>query len=1196
MKKYIAFILSLLFLLSAVPVSAAKTGIYFDFDTTQGVKDAFGEASKASLVTGVYGRAASIKAGSTEQISGLDVRGRTARISQKIKVIGDAWAEISLNSKESGSMSLGLANGTLYVLNNGNWTVHTRYNKNAWFELMIRTDLSDGKIAVFVDGMQINSEYATTITDVTSIRYAVNGSGGDALCIDEFSILSNAEVLKIGSAERGNSTGLPVLKERGFVPYTPEATGVEVSAMFDGVTVSASEAVEGKGAENLIDGDPSTYWEACPPTKPEDKGKSLMFEKANQNSDITLATYEFAPETKLVVFEQDILTTDVVSEKAMPYFYSSTGKIALHTVMTDNVLTAFNRTMIPEVQTDRWYHIKIVLYVDTQIWEFYVDGQLARRFDFREDAQDISKIQYHMNVGSTGKFFIDNVKITLGDEANKPIVEDDFESYAEGTKSLDNMNITQGGGTISVEKYQFVDEPKFPQHIVLDFKREGALEQAEITFPEGREYKFVAAISRDASYWSMCSDMTDKFYSGTVRFAFSPTRTKFLRISIMESKGKMPASVAEVSAIWEKRNPVENLAFTARVTTSSDSALTHDKRGINDNIIAEFGKIGEWRPAKDDSEPWLQMDWVNPQTIDQIVLHDSARTDDNLLKGVLFFSDGSEIEVTDIPASGKTRIVDFPAKEVSWVRFTIKEFEGEAAVSELQVFPVGEKPELVEYIEPWKVITLNQDYTSTWFVSGDIDNDGEVEMIGCRCGHDPYGSGNHPVVNACAFELDGSMIWTWGKAGDGTDDPGGDAGLQLYDIDNDGVLEVLMTAETDLVILNAQTGKEEKRFPLPIYESDPTRTATDAICIANISGNDYPSDIIVKTRYWSAWAFTKDWEPIWEFDMPGGMQIGHRPFPVDIDNDGYDEVSLGYCMINPDGSIRWMMDPDEYESPLIYKHSHCDSTKMAEYFVVGDVDENSVINEKDAALLRKIIDGEQEATSGQLRAGDTDGDGKLTEKDFELLGKKLRHEIKAFPNRGLPMEDIRICICLCGGFDTVMLDGNGKRVWAVEDGMHYETIVMAQMFEDSDEKQIITNPFIPSQEGSCTGTMPIYIFDMDGNMLEARYSFMQIRFPCVINWNGKQDFLYMGPEGLMYDGNMRIRARTLAPVRGLEPVMLYPQARGDKAYNLDLNGDGRQDIVNRTASGNDQLMFIYLNERGKVVADDIGSGYNVTFY
>ena len=82
----------------------------------------------------------------------------------------------------------------------------------------------------------------------------------------------------------------------------------------------------------------------------------------------------------------------------------------------------------------------------------------------------------------------------------------------------------------------------------------------------------------------------------------------------------------------------------------------------------------------------------------------------------------------------------------------------------------------------------------------------------------------------------------------------------------------------------------------------------------------------------------------------------------------------------------------------------------------------------------------------------------------------------------------------------------------------------------------------------------------------------------------------------MYDGNMRIRARTLAPTRGLEPIMLYPQSRGDKAYNLDLNGDGRQDIVNRTITGHGPVMYIYLNERGKVVADDIGSGYNVTFY
>lgn len=1192
--KHIALLLAMLCLLTSMPTVAQESGIYYDFDTSSSIQEAFGGESGAELADGYSGKSAAISSGTSAQIGGLGILSRTSRISQMLKAAGNTQAEIYLSSKEGDSISLALSEGSLYMVNEGNWSFLSRYNTKSWFELVVRTDLSDSKVAVFVDGVQINNECTVLISNIESIRYSVSEKSNNVLMVDELVIQRNAEVLKIGSARRGDNKGEPVLKERGFVPYTPEASGIEVSAMTDAVTVSAGETAEGKGAEHLTDGDPKTYWEAAMPQKPEDKGKSLMFSKENQSSSMTYASYDFTPETKLVIFEQDFLTTDVSSEKAMPYFYSSTGKIAMHTVLTDNTLTAFNRTMIPEVQTDRWYHIKVILRVDEQMWEFYVDGQLTRKFNFREDAQDISKIQYHMQIGNSGKFFIDNVKITVGDESNAPIIDDDFENYEIGTKTLDNMNITQGGGEISVENYQFTDVFKFPQHIVLDFKREGALEQAEITFPEGRAYKFVAAISRDASYWSMCSDMTDKLYSGKIKLAFSPTRSRFLRITITEAMGNYPASVSEISATWEKRNPIENLAFTAHVTTSGDKDLAHDKRGINDNIIAEFDTIGEWRADKSEKWPWVQYDWTQEHIIDRVVIHDSASLEDNIIKGVLSFSDGSELEVTDIPASGKTRIVDFPERSVNWVRFTLKEFEGEAAVSEIQVFPVGEKPELVEYIEPWKVINLNQDYTSTWFVSADIDNDGEAEMLGCRCALDSYEG--HPVVNACAFELDGTIIWTWGEGGAGADDPGGDPGFQIYDIDNDGVFEVLLTAENDFVILDARNGKEKKRYPLPKYESDPTRTATDAITIANISGNDYPSDIIIKTRYWSVWAFTKDWELIWYFDMPGGMQVGHRPYPVDIDNDGYDEVSIGFCMINPDGSIRYMLDPDEFKSPLIYEHSHCDSFKMAEYYVVGDVDGNSVINEKDAVLLRKLIDGEQEATPEQFRAGDTDGDGVLTEKDHELLGQKLQHEIKAFPNRGLSMEDVRICLCLCGGFDIVMIDGNGKRVWAQEDGMHYETVVMAQMFENSNEKQIVTNPTIPSQAGKDVGTMPIYIFDIEGNLLTAHYSFLQNRFPCVINWNGKQDYLYMGPEGLMYDGNMRIRARTLAPTRGLEPIMLYPQSRGDKAYNLDLNGDGRQDIVNRTITGNGPVMYIYLNERGKVVADDIGSGYNVTFY
>lgn len=894
------------------------------------------------------------------------------------------------------------------------------------------------------------------------------------------------------------------------------------------MSTSASSEVDEHPVSYATDSNPFTYWQADKGDSPEDKGLSLKVTKSDKDSDAVKVSYSFSPESNLLILEQDVLTTDTTDENALTYFYSSDGKIALTTVITDSQMIATGTTLLNDVEPHTWYHLKYVMNISTRTCDIYLDGELkAKNKSFRDDAADISKIQYHILNGSSGTFYVDNIKITVGSESATPILSETFESYTESTTlpaGWGKSNADDSG----VSHYIPYTGEKYPQRVIVDFKRIGYIEEAEITFPLGKFYKFEAEVSKDGRAFTHVALFDDKYYGGSVSFAFSPVEARYLRITFLEGKDGVAAALGGIDAKWQSKTPLENLAFTATVSVSSELGSEYDKRGLNDNIIASFDKIGEWRPASNDSAPWAQLKWNEEKTIDRVVLYGSATTGDNVTKGTLIFSDGSRIDVTDIPKTGEPLVIDFEAKKVTWVRFSVSKFSGEAALSEIQVYPVGDKPELVEYIAPWKVVTINEDYASKWLVSADIDDDGEVELISCRSQSEAFNVDNHEVRTACAMELDGSLIWTWGVKGEGVTTLGADSPCQVYDIDNDGTFEVLLCTQTELVILNAKTGTEEKRYPLPVGISHPEEWATDCIVIANISGNDYPSDIIVKSRYYEAWAYTKDWEPIWYVSMPGGMNIGHQPLPVDIDYDGRDEVMVGYSLVNPDGSYRWIIDKNEYSSDLT--KGHVDSVKILNY------------------------------------------------------------------SKGTKPEDIRICLCLCGACDIVMIDGNGKRVWAEEDGMHYETILTGNLKKDSDEVFVVSNPNYPRWMNSESGNQPIYIHDIEGNLLVKRFGFEWNRKPSIINWSGNEDWIYMPADGVLLDINMNIMARTLSPVRGHDSEMAYNINIGDKTYHLDFNGDGRQDLANLTDEGGKVELYIYLNKNGKIVADDIGSGYNVTFY
>jgi hypothetical protein len=207
----------------------------------------------------------------------------------------------------------------------------------------------------------------------------------------------------------------------------------------------------------------------------------------------------------------------------------------------------------------------------------------------------------------------------------------------------------------------------------------------------------------------------------------------------------------------------------------------------------------------------------------------------------------------------------------------------------------------VPLIKPWKTIQLDPDYRGAWLVAGDLDDDGQAEILSAR-NHDQ--NDTHYTSSVVVHRLDGSVMWRWGDAAAGRNPLHHDVAAQVYDWDGDGKLEVIVAADQAVVELDGRTGQEKRRFSIP-------EGAADCLVFCNLTGGSRPTDVLVKTRYTQIWAYDRLGTLLWTANMPGGRLTAHQPRPIDLDGDGRDEIMAGYSLLNPDGSERWALQDDD---------------------------------------------------------------------------------------------------------------------------------------------------------------------------------------------------------------------------------------------------------------------------------------------
>lgn len=198
---------------------------------------------------------------------------------------------------------------------------------------------------------------------------------------------------------------------------------------------------------------------------------------------------------------------------------------------------------------------------------------------------------------------------------------------------------------------------------------------------------------------------------------------------------------------------------------------------------------------------------------------------------------------------------------------------------------------------------------------GDLSGDGAPDLLFVQSEY-----GTREITCLTATTLFGEVLW---QNGDPSAENGriySDLPVQIYDWDCDGRNEVLYIRQAQyadppragrvrerasryegdatMVILDCRTGKEKGMLALPA-------PADDCFLFADLTGRGRREDLVVKDRYWNMWGVTHDGQTLWNWQG----STGHFPAIADVDEDGKDEVFVGFALIDDDGKVIFETDP-----------------------------------------------------------------------------------------------------------------------------------------------------------------------------------------------------------------------------------------------------------------------------------------------
>lgn len=174
-----------------------------------------------------------------------------------------------------------------------------------------------------------------------------------------------------------------------------------------------------------------------------------------------------------------------------------------------------------------------------------------------------------------------------------------------------------------------------------------------------------------------------------------------------------------------------------------------------------------------------------------------------------------------------------------------------------------------------------------------------------------------------AYDLEGRMLWQKGENNNSYDTTviSCDLPFQIADINGDGKPELIYAYDFYIIVCDAYSGDELYRYKTPLVDSlmkdrPYKRLNVDALRVADFKGVGYKSDFIIKDRYENVFAFDKDMKLLWRYHL---KNTGHFPYIYDFNNDGKDEMYVGYSMVSSNGDILWSLPIEtDHTDEIIY--------------------------------------------------------------------------------------------------------------------------------------------------------------------------------------------------------------------------------------------------------------------------------------